>query len=1316
MPEGNPLVADAKKDPDGPGAFTAGNGDYGWAGGIGIAESSMDAFNGIKDGDWVSGGLGVLSLAGEIAGAAIDPFGYLMSSVASFLMEHVQPLKDMLDSVAGNPPVIQSYADTWGNVSKALGERKTDFDNAVKNGTTGWTGAGADAYRAFAAEHSDALSGAATVAGAISTVTMIMGQVVSFVRETVRQLIADLVGKLIAWVMEEVFSLGFGTPVVVAQASAAIAKWGKKIGELLKKLTDTIRKVSPLLSKLVDLFEKIAKVFGKVLGKVSGLDGLKVKEGGFVRKIPKEGGGVHGRAHGGSHGEDGPEGGSAGDSSGSSSSGGGDSPSSDPMNTDPGSRRSSSRDGSSTPESDGSPSHTGDGEGSPSAARSDDGSPSHAGEGSAPQGSPSHAGDGSASRAADGSPSRAGDSSASPTRSGDSSPSAVQGGDSTPSHTGDGSPSPARGGTPSHAGDSSPSPTRGSDSTPSHTGDGNPSPTRGSDSTPSRAGDSSPSRGSDSTPSHAGDNSPSPTRGSDSTPSHASDSAPSRGGDSSPSRGGDSAPSHAGDNTPSHSGDNTPSRAGDNTPSHASSSSRAGDSSHSGADSPSSAAPPRVDGSTAASGTAPAPSRTGEPGAAVPAARGGDGASVPSQGGAPMMGGGGLPPGGGAGGGLGGGSPRTGGGSGWTGTPGSPGAHVDAPGRPRAGGELPGGGRPRTPDAPAPAARGFGPGTHGPDTRAPGARPHESGPGPRERTPQQSGPHQNGPHERAPHENGPRQNTPHENGTHQNPHENTPHDNTPHDGATPHHDPLTPDEVNARHAESTPSGSSYHAGDPDMGDLPHRVQPDPDGRYTVDVHVTPDGHARIGDRLYTPEEFADILRRNGDYDGRPIRLIGCDASSNDFAHRLSRELDTEVMAPTKPAWTDSHGRVFSSDYEIGPDGRMRPRIPPDGEWNTHHPDGSTHRAGDDGFAPESHHGDQHDVDADSAQHRGDNDTPDQQQLPYDDVPQPRSIPRNTREFDERFVTFDRHEDSHYAGHRDRPGDHPPIESPREIEDLEPRTRNSKLTEDGVPQVLRGERPLAADAQYNVTYKNGATTHFFTDSQGRVTHVEATPGTQAPFHNPDLRYPLLPGTQYRVANFHDANKHWDFQIGDHGRPVAMSGEPHFGGQNEDFRDTASQNRSGGEGRKAFRGDADYDQVKWAGGHFAANEMGGPGEYVNMHSQMAASNSGNNRDGWIHDASWRRQEVALGEYAARPGHEIENYQVRTTGELPGGVPAEVTMRWQKVTYEVDADGELVLDANGKPIELSRETQERVFKNDPSKINYGPKTPYGSESADA
>ncbi len=1078
MPEGNPLVADAKKDPDGPGAFTAGNGDYGWAGGIGIAESSMDAFNGIKDGDWVSGGLGMLSLAGEIAGAAIDPFGYLMSSVASFLMEHVQPLKDMLDSVAGNPPVIQSYADTWGNVSKALGERKTDFDNAVKNGTTGWTGAGADAYRKFAAEHSEALSGAATVAGAISTVTMIMGQVVSFVRETVRQLIADLVGKLIAWVMEEVFSLGFGTPVVVAQASAAIAKWGKKIGELLKKLTDTIRKVSPLLSKLVDIFEKIAKVFGKVLGKVSGLDGLKVKEGGFVHKIPKgEGGGVHARAHG-----DSPDGGDG---------------HADPDSPDGSSSRGADGDGSRSSGADGDgTAHGGDStpDGSPSAARSGESSPS------ARSGDSSRAGD---TPAGDGTSSHPGDSSPSPTR----------GTDSTPSHTGDSSPSPTRG-TPSHTGDSSPSPARGSDSTPSHAGDTSPSPTRGSDSAPSHAGDTSPSptRGTDSTPSHAGGTNPSPARGADTTPAptHSGDSTPSHAGDSSPSpaRGADTtpAPTHSGDTSPAPTHSGSPNHADGSSPAHSGSSPAArsdAPGTHSGADTPSSAALPRADG-TSASGTAPVAPRTGEPGTQVPSPRGGDG--TPAPGGQPMPSGG-MPPGGApggtsGGGGPGGGSPRTGGGPGWTGTPGSPGAHVDAPARPRTGGDLPGGRpAPRTPDAPAPAARPGGPGTHGPGTPAPAARGFGPGthgdntPSPGGRT---GGPGTHGPGTPPP---GARPGGPHgpDGGTPgHGPHEGGPHENGPHDpDGGPHagdSGPLTPDEVNARHSESTPSGSSYHAGDPEMGDLPHRVHPDPDGRYTVDVHVTPDGHARIGDRLYTPEEFADILRRNADYDGRPVRLIGCDASSNDFAHRLSRELDTEVLAPTRPAWTDSHGRVFSSDYEIGPDGRMRPRIPPDGEWNTHRPDGSVHRAGDDGFAPDTHHSDPHDVDADSALSRG-KDHPDMH-----DIEGGWHEPR-----------YEHHEDL-VLGRNERFFD------PANPRHLEPNTR------------------------YEITGENGRFTRVYTngDEPPRITHVDAdVPNTRVgpdvdpakQVGNPDASH-LLGDVQYRVNT---GEGHFEFRTDAHGQP-------------------------------------------------------------------------------------------------------------------------------------------------------------------------------------
>jgi hypothetical protein len=138
-----------------------------------------------------------------------------------------------------------------------------------------------------------------------------------------------------------------------------------------------------------------------------------------------------------------------------------------------------------------------------------------------------------------------------------------------------------------------------------------------------------------------------------------------------------------------------------------------------------------------------------------------------------------------------------------------------------------------------------------------------------------------------------------------------------------------------------------------MGDLPHRVPNDP-RFFTADVHITPDGRARVGGHDYTPAEYADMLRRSG-YDGsKPVRLIGCDAGSNDFAKQLSKHLDAPVVAPTKPAWTDSHGRVFTSDAEIRPDGTRQPKIPPNGEWETHHPDGSKSKASDDGFAPGTH--------------------------------------------------------------------------------------------------------------------------------------------------------------------------------------------------------------------------------------------------------------------------------------------------------------------------------------------------------------------------
>ena len=90
MSSPNPLVAQAPAEPSG--FFNAGTGDNGWATGFSIADSAVDAYKGISEGSWIEGGLGVVGLVADAASMAIDPFGTLLSSAASFLMEHMQPL------------------------------------------------------------------------------------------------------------------------------------------------------------------------------------------------------------------------------------------------------------------------------------------------------------------------------------------------------------------------------------------------------------------------------------------------------------------------------------------------------------------------------------------------------------------------------------------------------------------------------------------------------------------------------------------------------------------------------------------------------------------------------------------------------------------------------------------------------------------------------------------------------------------------------------------------------------------------------------------------------------------------------------------------------------------------------------------------------------------------------------------------------------------------------------------------------------------------------------------------------------------------
>ncbi|GLW92216.1 WXG100 family type VII secretion target [Actinokineospora globicatena] len=239
--------------------------------GIGLVESAADIYNGVQNGSWVEGGLGALGGGLEVLSLALDPIGTLGQYAISWVIEHVAPLRDALNWLAGDADQIAAYAATWKNVSQAVGGIATDFGTEVANGTSAWTGPAADAYRANTAAQGEHITAAATGAGTIGTVVEVVGALVGVVRGIVRDLVAECISTLLLrlpqWLAEAGLTLGLATPHIVASVGALVAKWVGRITDVITKLIRSVEKLRPILAKLGEIWEAIK----------SGLRGLRTK-------------------------------------------------------------------------------------------------------------------------------------------------------------------------------------------------------------------------------------------------------------------------------------------------------------------------------------------------------------------------------------------------------------------------------------------------------------------------------------------------------------------------------------------------------------------------------------------------------------------------------------------------------------------------------------------------------------------------------------------------------------------------------------------------------------------------------------------------------------------------------------------------------------------------------------------------------------------------------------------------------------------------------------------------------------------------------
>ncbi|MGW5558195.1 WXG100 family type VII secretion target [Micromonospora sp. NPDC003944] len=249
----NPLVAAAADTP--PSA---------WAG-VWICEDIELIAQGVRTGRWIDGSLGVVSASLDALALVSDPVGALLQYGIAWLIEHVKPLSEALDWLAGDPAQITAHAQTWRNVAGSLRDDAAELARAVRTDVARWGGSAGPAYRTWASEQQQAITGLAQGADTMAAITEGAAGLVAAVRLLVRDAIATCVSRIIVYAGELLITGGLAAPLVVEQVSTLVASWGARIARLLRGLLASLRRLMPEIRRLGDLIEKLKQALGRLL-------------------------------------------------------------------------------------------------------------------------------------------------------------------------------------------------------------------------------------------------------------------------------------------------------------------------------------------------------------------------------------------------------------------------------------------------------------------------------------------------------------------------------------------------------------------------------------------------------------------------------------------------------------------------------------------------------------------------------------------------------------------------------------------------------------------------------------------------------------------------------------------------------------------------------------------------------------------------------------------------------------------------------------------------------------------------------------------
>jgi uncharacterized protein YukE len=251
----NPLVAAGVDEPQ-----------DAWAG-VWIAEDIELIAQGVRNGSWIDGSLGVVGAGLDALAIVSDPVGALLQYGVAWMIEHIRPLSEALDWLAGDPGQISAHAQTWRNVAAGLRDEADSLVRAARFDLSEWSGAAADAYQNWATRQQHSVEALAKAADAMAAITEGAGFLIAAVRILVRDAIATVVSRLIVYAAEEAASFGLATALVIEQVTTLIASWAAKIAGWLRSLISSLRALAGDSQALERLIEALKNGLPRLRGR-----------------------------------------------------------------------------------------------------------------------------------------------------------------------------------------------------------------------------------------------------------------------------------------------------------------------------------------------------------------------------------------------------------------------------------------------------------------------------------------------------------------------------------------------------------------------------------------------------------------------------------------------------------------------------------------------------------------------------------------------------------------------------------------------------------------------------------------------------------------------------------------------------------------------------------------------------------------------------------------------------------------------------------------------------------------------------------------